>query len=186
MCLAGGALCCGCATVRIPEAEQRSESATLADNLCALSPQVDPAEAERAAGAAVRYPLRLAREWHATPPAVFNNVLVNAGIHPRGLCFQWADALTVKLMTLDMHTLDLHRGVADWGGRHEHSCVVVTGPGQDLARGIALDAWRHCGRLNWAPVARDKYAWREVELMPGYKDELHAAAGKLAAQAGGP
>jgi hypothetical protein len=180
------ALVCGCATVNVPEARQQSESAALADQLRDLSPQVDPVEAQRAAGAAVRYPLQLAREWHATPPAIFNNMLVNAGIHPRGLCFQWADALTVKLMTLDLRTLELHRGVADLGGSHEHSCVVLTAPGQNFTNGVALDAWRQCGKLHWSPVTQDKYVWHEVELTSRYKDELRASAGKPAAQSSQP
>lgn len=186
ICLAGLALFSGCATVNVPEAKQKSESAALAHDLSALSPRVDAAEAQRAADAAVRYPLQLAREWHATPPAIFNNVLVNTGVHPRGLCFQWADALTVKLLTLHLRTLEIHRGVADWGGSHEHSCVVLTAPGQNFTNGLALDAWRHCGRVDWSPVPRDKYAWREVELAPGYRDELRAAAVKLAAPSGQP
>lgn len=179
ICFASLALLTGCATVTVPEARQASESAALAEKLRALSPQVDPAESQRAADAAVRYPLQLAREWHVTPPAIFNNMLVNAGIHPRGLCFQWADALTVKLMTLDLHTLEIHRGVARLGKPREHSCVVLTAPGRNFNRGIALDAWRHCGRLRWSPVATDDCAWREVVLDSSYQDELRDAAEKL-------
>lgn len=176
----------GCATVNVPEATQESESAALADQLRALSSQVDPTEARRAADVAVRYPLQLAREWRVTPPAIFNNMLVNTGIHQRGLCYQWADALTAKLMSLNLRTLELHRGVANLGGLHEHSCVVLTAPGQNFTNGIALDAWRNCGKLRWSPVLRDKCAWREVELVPSYEEELRAAAGKLAAQSSPP
>ncbi len=171
----------GCMTVRVPEAKQQTEIAALAEKLSNLSPQVNPAEAQHAADSAVRYPLQLAREWHATPPAVINNVLINSGIHSRGLCFQWADDLTVKLMTLHLQTLELHRGVAHLGTRHEHSCVVLTAPGENFTNGIALDAWRHCGRLNFSSVPADKYPWKEVELIPSYREELRAAAEKLEA-----
>lgn len=169
----------GCLTVRVPEAKQQTEIAALTEKLASLSAQVNPDEAQRAADAAVRYPLQLAREWHATPPAVINNVLINSGIHSRGLCFQWADDLTAKLMTLHLQTLELHRGVAHLGTKHEHSSVVLTAPGQPFNEGIALDAWRHCGRLNWSPVLTDKYPWKEVELIPSYREELRAAAEKL-------
>ena len=171
----------GCTTVDVPEARQRSETAALAEKLRDLSPKVDAREAEAAAGTAVRYPLQLAREYHATPPAIINNVLINVGWHPRGLCYQWADDLNVKLMALQLRTLELHRGVARLGTKHEHSCVVLTAPGQPFTNGIALDAWRYSGRLNWSPVTTDKYAWQEVELIPSYQAELQAAAEKLAA-----
>lgn len=176
------ALVTGCMTVNVPEKNQAAESAALAEGLRGLSPQVDSGEALRAADAAVRYPLQVAREWHATPPAIFNNMLTNSGIHPRGLCFQWADALTEKLLTLHLRTLEIHRGVARLGTKHEHSCVVLTAPGQSFTNGIALDAWRYCGRLNWSPVATDSYAWKEVSLIPSYKVELQDGADKLQAQ----
>ena len=173
-------------TVRVPEAKQQTEIAALAEKLSSLSAQVNPEESQRAAEAAVRYPLQLAREWHATPPAVINNVLINSGIHPRGLCYQWADALTVKLQTLHLQTLELHRGVAHLGTKHEHSSVVLTAPGQNFTNGLALDAWRHCGRLNFSSVLLDKYPWREVELIPSYQEELRAAAEKLEANSDPP
>ncbi len=172
----GLALLAGCVTVSVPEARQQSEAIALAAKLCSLAPTVDPKEAAEAAEAAIRYPLQLAREYHATPPASFNNFLINVGVHPRGLCFQWADDLTVKLMTLRLRTLALHRGVARLGTRHEHSCVVLTANGQAFTNGIALDAWRYCGRLNWSLVTTDNYPWKEVELIPSYQAELRAAA----------
>ncbi len=169
----------GCATEKISDREQKTEVSVLAKNLCGLSSSVNTLEAFRAADTAVRYPLLLSEEWRVTPPAAFNNTLINVGIHSRGLCYQWADALTVKLMTLHLHTLEIHRGVAKLGTRREHSCVVLTAPGQNFTNGIALDAWRHCGKLNWSPVATDKYTWQEVDLPPLYQAELRAAAGKL-------
>ncbi len=172
----------GCATVSVTEAKQKSEAIALAEKLRGLSQEVDAAEANHAANAAVHYPLELARQYRATSPAIFNNMLINWGIHPRGLCFQWADDLTVKLMTLHLTTFELHRGVAKLGTRREHSCVVLTAPGQNFTNGIALDAWRHGGRLNWSPVTTDKYGWQEVDLVPGYLDELRAAAEKLETQ----
>ncbi len=177
------ALVSGCATVRVPEAKQEAEIAALAEQLRDLSPSVNTNEAARAAEAAVRYPLQLAQTYHATPPAVINNVFINAGIHSRGLCFQWADDLTVKLMTLHLRTLELHRGVARLGTRHEHSCVVLMAADQAFTNGLALDAWRDCGRLHWSPVPRDKFAWQEAELLPAYQEELRAAAAKLEAAA---
>jgi uncharacterized coiled-coil protein SlyX len=173
------ALNTGCLTVRMAEPKQQRQIAALAEKLSALAPSVNSAEAQTTADAAVRYPLQLARDWHATPPAVINNMFINAGLHPRGLCYQWADSLTAKLLTLNLQSLELHRGVAHLGTGREHSCVVLTAPGQHFTNGIALDAWRHCGRLNFSTVHADKYPWREVDLIPSYREELRAMAEKL-------
>ncbi len=156
-----------------------SDPANLTAKIRALAPTIDPAEAALTADIAVHYPQELARAYHAVRPAGFNNMLINLGIHPRGLCFQWADDLTIKLMTLHLRTLELHRGVAHLGNVHEHSCVVLTAPGQSFDDGIALDAWRHAGHLAWATVKMDKYPWKEVILDPEYQTDLRTAAQKM-------
>lgn len=172
-------LATSCTTVRVPEARQQIEIVALTQNLCALSPSVNVVEAYRVADISVRYPLLLAEEWSATSPAAFNNTLIHVGIHPRGLCYQWADALTVKLMTLHLQSLEIHRGVAKLGTRREHSCVVLTATGQNFTNGIALDAWRGGGKIHWSPVTQDKYAWQKIKLPPAYMEELKAATEKL-------
>lgn len=165
----------GCAT----SGDRLQAAETLAGQLCRLAPTVAADEAVLTASAAIEYPLELARTYRVIPPAAFNNVLINLGIHGRGLCFQWADDLTVKLMTLHLRTLELHRGVANLDTRHEHSCVVLTGIGQAFTNGMVLDAWRHCGRLTWSPVTADQFKWKEVELVPAYRAELDQAAKEL-------
>lgn len=179
--LAAGVFC-GCATRQISEPEKQVRIAALTEDFCRLSPKVDPAEAHRAADAAVRYPLELAVEWHAVRPAWYNNLLINAGIHPRGLCYQWADDLTMKLMSLHLQTLELRRGVARLGTPREHSSVVVAAPGQNFTNGIALDAWHYAGKVHWAPVPQDDYPWKEVYLVPAYRNYLQAGADKLEKQ----
>jgi hypothetical protein len=173
---------CGCATPAISEKQKVARVTALAKDLSTLSPTVDPAEARRVADAAVRYPLQLAHDWHAVRPAIYNNLLINAGIHPRGLCFQWADDLTMKLMTLHLKTLELRRGVAHLGTPREHSCVVLIAPGQNFTNGIALDAWHYVGKLHWSPVPTDDYPWKEVDLVPRYREYLQAGAEKLEAR----
>jgi hypothetical protein len=173
--LAGLVLIAGCA---VPVAT-KSQRVELSGALKALGPAVSPSEAKVVADAAYDYPRELAGEFHPVPPAVFNNILVNIGIHHRGLCFQWADDLTAKMMTLHLRTLELHRGVARLGTVHEHSCLVMTAPGQPFTNGIAFDAWRHCGRLNWSPVAADKYHWVEVQLTKEYQEQLEKMAANL-------
>lgn len=169
----------GCMTTPVPEVRQEAEVAVLAKNLCALSPRVDAKEARQAANVSIRYPLQLAGEWRVTPPAVFNNVLINWNIHPRGLCYQWADDLTAKLITLHLQTLELHRGIAYQYQLREHSSVVLTAPDQAFTNGIVLDAWRDCGRLHWAAVTTDKYPWKEISLNQSRQKDIDAAVKKL-------
>ncbi len=155
----------------------------LTGQLRGLSPTVSPEEAALTARTAIDYSRQLGRDFHAIPPAAsFNNVLINLGLHSRGLCFQYADDLTVKLLTLHLRTLVLNRGVAHMNTRHEHSCVVVTAVGQSFTNGIVLDAWRRGGHLVWAPVTQDKFPWKEVELIPTYRAELQTAADRMEAE----
>jgi hypothetical protein len=142
-----------------------SPAADLAARLEGLRPTVAPAEAALAARTAYFYSAELAREYRVVRPAILHNVLVNLGLRKRGLCFQWADDLSAKLQSLQLHTLQLHRGVARLETRREHSSVVLTAPGQPFDEGIVLDAWRHSGRLYWDPVKGDKYPWIEVEVV---------------------
>src|SRR5512137_3025286 len=151
----------GCASPR----PTGSPSSNLAQRLDALSPTVAPAEATLAAETACSYSVELAKEYRVVRPAILHNVLVNLGLRKRGLCFQWADDLSAKLQSLQLHTLQLHRGVARLETRREHSSVVLTAPGQLFDQGIVLDAWRHSGRLYWGTVWEDKYPWIEVEMV---------------------
>lgn len=155
MCLAG------CATSKPAQVS----ATALAERLRDLGPKVAPAEAELAAVTAQTYSLDLARQYRVVRPAIFHNVLVNLGVRKRGLCFQWADDLTAKLQSLNLRTLQLHRGVARLDTRREHSSVVLTAPGQEFSEGVVLDAWRHSGRLFWGDVKQDHYPWKEVELV---------------------
>ena len=63
---------------------------------------------------------------------------------------------------------------------------ILTAPGQNFTNGLALDAWRNCGKINISPVTADRYAWQEVDLIPGYAEELKAVAEKLESQSKQP
>jgi hypothetical protein len=99
------------------------------------------------------------------------NVLVNAGLKQRGLCFHWAEDLSARLEALNLRTLEVHRGVARLETRREHSSVVLTARSQPFPEGIVLDAWRHSGRLYWNYVTADKYPWIRVEVIPEWEVE---------------
>jgi hypothetical protein len=134
---------------------------SLGHRLAMLSPKVGVDEAERTAECAYVTSRRLARDYRVVGPPLFHNFLINTGIRKRGLCYQWAQDLIVPLNALELRTLELHWGEARPNTWREHNCVVVTARGQSFEQGIVLDAWRHSGRLFWAPVIADHYPWKE-------------------------
>ena len=162
----------GCASAPPP---QGPSSSRLAQSLMELSPEVAQGEAALAAQTAYDYSLQLATEYRVVPPAKLHNMLVNLGIRPRGLCFQWADDLFAKLQSLNLRTLQLRRGIANFGNRSEHNSVVLTACGQPLAQGIVLDAWRYSGHLYWGDVKKDpQFHWLAVEAIPEFEALLLA------------
>ena len=138
------------------------EITALAAALQALSPNVDPREAELAATIAYAETYRLARAYQITDPPLIHNAKVNAGRKPRGLCYHWAEDMTRRLSAEAFKTLEMTRAIANSDRRFliEHSTAVITARGAPMEAGIVLDPWRQGGRLFWSPVASDpRYDW---------------------------
>ena len=144
----------------------RSDVASLESQILALGPNVDPAEAARAALIAFNYPRQLAVEYGITDPPLIHNTKVNAGRRPRGLCWHWAEDMENRLAAENFQTLDLHRAIAnsDVAFRIDHSTVLVGRKGGTMRDAIILDPWRFGGELYWGTVAGDtKYKWLPQE-----------------------
>lgn len=131
------------------------------DAIVALSPAVDPAEAELVAEMSHHTARRLQREWRVVPPANFQNFLIHIGARQRGFCFDWAHGIGAQLRTLPLKTLTLHWAEAHPNSRLEHNVVVVTARDQPIYTGYIIDGWRAAGRLLWWPVVKDEYPWKE-------------------------
>jgi hypothetical protein len=129
--------------------------------LLALGPRVHFDEADRLAEAAFAETARLTREYRAVRPASLHNILVNARLRERGLCYHWAKDLLAEFDRLEVPSLRVIQVVAREGTRREHSALVVVAEDQALNKGILLDAWRHSGRLFWIRVDDDRYLWRQ-------------------------
>jgi len=152
----------GCASPGSP-GQQAERSTLLAQELTGLDASVDAGEANRLAAAAVEQAALLSREFRPARPAWFNNVLVNAGLRRRGLCYHWANELFVRLHKTESRTLELHLAVANLDTPREHNSVVVTARGQPFENGVVLDGWRYGGRLYFAHIDQDtRYAWRPL------------------------
>ncbi len=139
-----------------------AEVRELALNIQAMSADVDPEEAQRAARIAYEYTVVLAKQYQITDPPLVHNTKVNMGIKPRGLCYQWADDIEKRLEQENFQTLDLHRAIANADNpfRLEHSTAIISAMGDDMYGGIVLDPWRLGGRLYWDQTVEDtKYNW---------------------------
>jgi len=139
-----------------------ADDASLRTRIAALSPTVSPDEDRRVAYAAYMTGLELRREWRVVWLPGVQNLLVNMGARKRGLCFQWATELLVRLDALKLQTLELHWAESGPNTGAEHNVIVVTARGQPFGEGILLDLWRYSGTLVWTHVGMDpEYRWME-------------------------
>ena len=150
----------GCSSPDIPPPGQENIDA-LTREISSLGPDIDPDEARRAALIAYEYPRQLARQYNVTDLPLIHNAKVNAGLRPRGLCFQWADDLEARLRREDFQTLILHRAIANADTiLIDHSTVIIARKGEGFQQGIVLDPWRNGGRLFWSRTLKDtRYTW---------------------------
>ena len=158
----------GCAPSANARGREEPAFATSADDpalrnrIAALSPNVRPEEAQRVGRCASATGRELRQEWQVVWPPGLQNFLVNTGARKKGLCFQWATELLLRLDALKLETLELHWAESFERTASEHNVIVVTARGQPFAQGILLDNWRYGGRLIWGPVSGDPhYQWKE-------------------------
>jgi hypothetical protein len=148
----------------------------LMNRIAALSPRVRADEAARMTECVYNAASQLRRDYGVIWPPLFNNFLINSGLRKRGLCFQWAEDLLVRLDALKLSTLELHWGEANAGTWQESNCVVVTAKGQPFNTGIILDCWRHSGHFYWTAAVSDKVSWVENSAYANFVRAKSAAA----------
>jgi hypothetical protein len=145
-----------------PEFATSANDPVLRGRIAALSPLVDPEEAQRVAQIAYTTGRDCKREWGVVWPPGLHNFLVNTRAKKGGLCFQWAERLLLRLTELKWETVEFHWAESFERTASEHNVIVVTAKGQPFAQGIILDNWRYGGRLVWGPVVEDPhYQWHE-------------------------
>lgn len=134
----------------------------LTQAILSLDSQVDPVEAQRAASIAYSYSQQLAKEWNVTDPAIIHNAKVINGFRERGLCNDWAEAMTARLRQENFRTLDLHWATSPpTAFRIIHHSALISANGDSMYDGIILDPWRASGALTWVPTQEDtRYNWR--------------------------
>lgn len=102
----------------------------------------------------------LAVAYRVQAPAIWHNILVNAGLRERGLCCHWTQDLVQTLRTLHLQHYRVMWGVSHYGTWREHNSVVVVAAGKPFTSGLVLDPWRRAGELYWVSVAADSYPWK--------------------------
>jgi hypothetical protein len=150
----------------IPSQTTDDEVAALAQAIIAMSADVDPAEATRAAQISFAHSRSLATQYQITDPPLVHNAKVNAGLRPRGLCYHWAADMEARLSAEGFATLQIARAIANAENRFliEHSSAVIVAKGAPLHAGIILDPWRKGGTLFWSGVENDpRYKWKPRE-----------------------
>lgn len=162
----------GCATQ--PPTASQNEIDELASAIRSLSPTVDPTEAQTAATISYTYSQYLAREWNVTDSAIIHNAKVINGLREKGLCNDWAEAMTARLRQENFETLDLHWATSPpTAFRIIHHSALISAKGASMYEGLILDPWRNSGALTWAPTREDtRYNWRprsevRAELISG-------------------
>ncbi len=182
--LGGGAalLLAGCGTAsKGPVTDQ--DVAALEQALLALGPDVDAAEAARAARLAYSVTADLKREYRITNSPLVHNAKVNMGLRERGLCYHWARDVQTRMTHGRFASLQFDRLVANAENpfRLEHSTAVVFARGDMWRNGIVLDPWRTGGTLHWDQVRDDvKYGWKlraDVPIRRGGPGVSDARAG---------
>ncbi len=150
----------GCATTQpVAGYTEVDELALAIEN---LGPQVDPAEAQKAATIAYTYSQQLKRDWNVTDPAIIHNAKVINGFREKGLCNDWAQAMTRRLQQENFRTLDVHWATSPpTAFRIIHHSAAISAKGDTMKDGIILDPWRNSGALFWDQVIDDtRYNWR--------------------------
>ena len=150
----------GCAAT--PPTVTQNDINVLATSIQSLGQNVDPAEAQRAATISYSYSQQLKQEWNVNSSALIHNAKVANGFRERGLCNDWAEAMTKRLRQEDFRTLDIHWATSPpTEFRIIHHSALISAKGDSMYDGIILDPWRASGALTWAPVQQDtKYNWR--------------------------
>jgi hypothetical protein len=154
---------------RLPEwavrqSQKDNDAQALATDLCALGPSVDRREAEKVAQSLVDEAMKKRRQNTTQQPPYLQNVCVNFGLCPRGLCYQWREDFTAVVASLRPKTLQIHWAASKVGTGRDHNVLVLTERGRSMKSGLVMEAWRTSGTLMWVPVAKDSYPWHETHV----------------------
>lgn len=144
-----------------------SQAAKLQQDFLQLLPSVQasqPAAVEEAhwlAHTAYLQAAKIARSNNAMFFGWINNIMVNADLLDRGLCYHYQQDMFRELRRRHLNYFHLGLTVRDKGTGSSHSCVYVNAKGKGLKDALVLDAWKHCGHLVVIPPKDRRSNWQE-------------------------
>jgi len=132
----------------------------LQNKLQSLSTSVNPREAQDMSVFALNYTKVLANKYEVILSPNFHNFLINIGLKSRGLCYNYADDLSLALKQRAYQSFRLYRVIHKKGTIREHSAVLVRAKDRD-DKAVILDGWRNSGILYFSYLKDDSnYNWK--------------------------
>ena len=134
-------------------------SDSLAIQIQTLDKRLDTKQAQLISKNVLTVSKEIKEEFDPLPFPWFNNFLVNIGLKEKGLCWEYRDALLLKLKP-KVAPLTLLPVVANIDKLNEHNAVVIASKDTKFQDTLLVDLWRKSGELYIIKVGDDrKYKW---------------------------
>lgn len=132
---------------------------SLAIQLQTLDKKLDTKQAQLISQNILTTSKEIKEEFDPLPLPWFNNFLVNIGLKEKGLCWEYRDALLLKLKP-KVAPLTLLPVVANRDKSNEHNAVIIVSKNINFEDALLLDLWRKSGEPYIVKVGEDiKYRW---------------------------
>lgn len=134
-------------------------SDSLATQLQTLDKRLDTKRAQLISQNILSTSKEIKEEFDPLPLPWFNNFLVNVGLKEKGLCWEYRDALLLKLKP-KVVPFTLLPVVANRDRPNEHNAVVIASRDTRFQDTLLIDLWRKSGEPYIVKVGDDKkYKW---------------------------
>lgn len=151
-----------CANKITLKSENKFAVLKLKNDILFLSDKVKEDEAKQLSEIFIYHSHFLALRYNINSSAYWHNILVNAKIKKRGLCYHYVKDLIKELQKNTYDNVDIYWMVHKKNTYLEHNVLLLTAKNQSLSTGIVLDPWRYTGKLYWSSIQEDqKYKWSE-------------------------
>ncbi len=132
---------------------------SLAIQLQNLDKRLDTKQAQLISKNVLTVSKEIKEEFDPLPFPWFNNFLVNIGLKEKGLCWEYRDALLLKLKP-KVAPLTLLPVVANIDKLNEHNAVVIASKDTKFQDTLLVDLWRKSGEPYIIKVGDDiLYKW---------------------------
>lgn len=151
------------------EAARRDRAQSLTRTIVGMDPSTGRGDAEEFATQAVELASRQREEWGVVLTPWLHNGLVNLGLKPAGLCYEWANSLHLQLHENVPPDLKMTLVKSNPGSMREHHAISLHQRKRPWSDGILLDAWEKAGILVHMPIQESERNWEYEAEKPYYK-----------------